>query len=153
MERVHETADYTGKTLFQRSWRWCFSAWQSQSLAGTKLVTRKLPRSNILLYMLIWIRNFWCVILLDWQVWSSLMLYRKILDAIEENDYDNLMKRAYVGRTKKLLTLPLAYSKSFSVSRTWSLSDFTRIQWLFPFCAYWLSSTSSPTVCTMLSPC
>ncbi|RVW48639.1 Phytoene synthase, chloroplastic [Vitis vinifera] len=28
-----------------------------------------------------------------WPVWSSLLLYRKILDAIEENDYDNLTKR------------------------------------------------------------
>ncbi|KAL2540852.1 Phytoene synthase [Abeliophyllum distichum] len=41
-----------------------------------------------------------------WPVWSSLMLYRMILDAIEKNDYDNLTKRAYVGRTKKLVTLP-----------------------------------------------
>ncbi|MED6134325.1 platinum sensitivity [Stylosanthes scabra] len=49
-----------------------------------------------------------------WPVWSSLILYRKILDAIEENDYDNLTKRAYVGRTKKLLTLPLAYTRSLS---------------------------------------
>ncbi|KAE8705693.1 Phytoene synthase [Hibiscus syriacus] len=38
------------------------------------------------------------------------ILYRKILDAIEENDYNNLSKRAYVGRSKKLLSLPLAYT-------------------------------------------
>ena len=50
------------------------------------------------------------------QVWSSLLLYRKILDAIEENDYDNLTKRAYVGRTKKLLMLPLAYSRAQSAT-------------------------------------
>ncbi|XVE78763.1 hypothetical protein DITRI_Ditri14bG0004000 [Diplodiscus trichospermus] len=49
-----------------------------------------------------------------WPVWSSLILYRKILDAIEDNDYDNLTKRAYVGRTKKLLTLPLAYTRALS---------------------------------------
>ncbi|CAH2040938.1 unnamed protein product [Thlaspi arvense] len=49
-----------------------------------------------------------------WPVWSSLLLYRKILDAIEENDYDNLTKRAYVGRTRKLLMLPLAYSRAMS---------------------------------------
>ncbi|XVF69798.1 hypothetical protein PTKIN_Ptkin11bG0110300 [Pterospermum kingtungense] len=49
-----------------------------------------------------------------WPVWSSLLLYRKILDAIEDNDYDNLTKRAYIGRTKKLLTLPLAYKKALS---------------------------------------
>ncbi|KDP26944.1 hypothetical protein JCGZ_21037 [Jatropha curcas] len=47
-----------------------------------------------------------------WPVWSCLMLYREILDAIEDNDYDNLTKRAYVGRTKKLLTLPLAYTRA-----------------------------------------
>ncbi|KAK1435209.1 hypothetical protein QVD17_00970 [Tagetes erecta] len=51
-----------------------------------------------------------------WTVWSALMLYRDILDAIEENDYDNLTKRAYVGRTKKILMLPLAYTKSVSPS-------------------------------------
>ncbi|XP_057484367.1 phytoene synthase 2, chloroplastic-like [Actinidia eriantha] len=50
-----------------------------------------------------------------WPVWSSLLLYRKILDAIEDNNYDNLTKRAYVGRTKKLLMLPLAYTRSVSV--------------------------------------
>ncbi|XVF04553.1 hypothetical protein REPUB_Repub05bG0093400 [Reevesia pubescens] len=49
-----------------------------------------------------------------WPVWSSLLLYGKILDAIEDNDYDNLTKRAYVGRTKKLLTLPLAYTRALS---------------------------------------
>jgi phytoene synthase len=38
------------------------------------------------------------------------------LDAIEDNDYDNFTKRAYVGRTKKLLTLPLAYTKAQSMS-------------------------------------
>ncbi|KAL6203937.1 hypothetical protein ACLB2K_021207 [Fragaria x ananassa] len=47
-----------------------------------------------------------------WPVWSSLLIYRNILDAIEENDYDNLTKRAYVGRAKKLLMLPMAYTKS-----------------------------------------
>lgn len=49
-----------------------------------------------------------------WPVWSSLMLYRKILEAIEENDYNNFTKRAYVRRSKKLLTLPLAYTKAIS---------------------------------------
>ncbi|PWA35064.1 squalene/phytoene synthase [Artemisia annua] len=51
-----------------------------------------------------------------WPVWSSLLLYRSILDAIEENDYDNMTKRAYVGRTKKLLMLPLSYTRSVSTS-------------------------------------
>lgn len=49
-----------------------------------------------------------------WPVWSSLMLYREILEAIEENDYNNFTKRAYVGRSKKFLALPLAYTKSIS---------------------------------------
>jgi phytoene synthase len=53
-----------------------------------------------------------------WPVWSALMLYREILDAIEDNDYDNLTKRAYVGRTKKLLMLPLAYTRSLSPPTT-----------------------------------
>ncbi|KAF3638633.1 Phytoene synthase, chloroplastic [Capsicum annuum] len=50
-----------------------------------------------------------------WPVWSSLILYRKILDAIEENDYDNLTKRAYVGRAKKLATLPVSYARALSL--------------------------------------
>lgn len=47
-----------------------------------------------------------------WPVWSTLILYRKILDAIEENDYDNLTKRAYVGRAKKLVSLPISYARA-----------------------------------------
>ncbi|KAI5059028.1 hypothetical protein GOP47_0025347 [Adiantum capillus-veneris] len=44
-----------------------------------------------------------------WPVWASLILYRQILDAIEANDYDNFTKRAYVGKWKKLISLPAAY--------------------------------------------
>uniref|UniRef100_A0A0D9WUD5 15-cis-phytoene synthase n=1 Tax=Leersia perrieri TaxID=77586 RepID=A0A0D9WUD5_9ORYZ len=47
-----------------------------------------------------------------WPVWASLLLYRQILDEIEANDYNNFTKRAYVGKTKKLLALPVAYGKS-----------------------------------------
>ncbi|KAE9615082.1 hypothetical protein Lal_00048437 [Lupinus albus] len=47
-----------------------------------------------------------------WPVWASLMLYRQILDEIEANDYNNFTKRAYVGKAKKLLSLPIAYAKS-----------------------------------------
>lgn len=47
-----------------------------------------------------------------WPVWASLLLYRQILDEIEANDYNNFTKRAYVSKTKKLLALPVAYSKS-----------------------------------------
>lgn len=48
------------------------------------------------------------------QVWSSLMLYRMILDSIESNDYDNLTKRAFVGGTRKLMALPEAFTRSLS---------------------------------------
>jgi phytoene synthase len=41
-----------------------------------------------------------------WPVWSALDLYRKILDVIEENNYDVFTKRAYVPTFRKLLTLP-----------------------------------------------
>ncbi|KAL3697976.1 hypothetical protein R1sor_012052 [Riccia sorocarpa] len=47
-----------------------------------------------------------------WPVWASLILYRQILDAIEANDYNNFTKRAYVGKTKKLLSLPAAYARA-----------------------------------------
>nr|ATN29025.1 phytoene synthase [Zoysia matrella] len=47
-----------------------------------------------------------------WPVWASLLLYRQILDEIEANDYNNFTKRAYVGKGKKLLALPVAYGKS-----------------------------------------
>ncbi|CAL1373172.1 unnamed protein product [Linum trigynum] len=49
-----------------------------------------------------------------WPVWTALLVYRSILDEIEENDYDNLNKRAYVGKGKKLLMLPLAYTRAQS---------------------------------------
>ncbi|XAR73617.1 15-cis-phytoene synthase [Bertholletia excelsa] len=47
-----------------------------------------------------------------WPVWASLLLYRKILDEIEANDYNNFTRRAYVSKPKKLLALPIAYAKS-----------------------------------------
>jgi len=47
-----------------------------------------------------------------WPVWASLLLYRRILDEIEANDYNNFTKRAYVGKVKKIAALPLAYAKS-----------------------------------------
>ncbi|KAJ9508846.1 hypothetical protein QJQ45_028162 [Haematococcus lacustris] len=39
-----------------------------------------------------------------WPVWSALILYRQILDAIEKNDYDNFSQRAYVSKAKKMAT-------------------------------------------------
>ncbi|GJN35569.1 hypothetical protein PR202_gb24358 [Eleusine coracana subsp. coracana] len=47
-----------------------------------------------------------------WPVLASLFLYRQILDAIEANDYNNFTKRAYVGKAKKLLSLPMAYARA-----------------------------------------
>ncbi|KAE9606073.1 putative 15-cis-phytoene synthase [Lupinus albus] len=47
-----------------------------------------------------------------WPVWASLLLYRQILDEIEANDYNNFTKRAYVGKAKKLLSLPISYARS-----------------------------------------
>nr|ACE75885.1 phytoene synthase [Solanum lycopersicum]CAA42969.1 phytoene synthase [Solanum lycopersicum] len=35
-------------------------------------------------------------------VWASLVLYRKILDEIEANDYNNFTKRAYVSKSKQV---------------------------------------------------
>ncbi|BBG99788.1 PHYTOENE SYNTHASE [Prunus dulcis] len=37
---------------------------------------------------------------------------RQILDAIEANGYDNFTKRAYVGKAKKLVSLPVAYGRA-----------------------------------------
>ncbi|XP_068639702.1 phytoene synthase 2, chloroplastic [Aristolochia californica] len=51
-----------------------------------------------------------------WPVWASLLLYRQILDEIEANDYNNFTKRAYVSKTKKIMALPMAYTKSLMSS-------------------------------------
>lgn len=42
-----------------------------------------------------------------WPVWTALILYRQILDYIENNGYDNFNKRAYVPKNRKLLYLPV----------------------------------------------
>ena len=44
-----------------------------------------------------------------WPVWTSLRLYRGILDAIKALDYDVFQHRAYVGRLGKMLELPRSY--------------------------------------------
>ncbi|MBE9077615.1 phytoene synthase [Romeria aff. gracilis LEGE 07310] len=43
-----------------------------------------------------------------WPVWSALILYRKILDVIVENDYDVFNRRAFVPKVRKALCLPKA---------------------------------------------
>ncbi|KAA8491175.1 All-trans-phytoene synthase [Porphyridium purpureum] len=45
-------------------------------------------------------------------VQASLEIYRKILDVIEENGYDNFTKRAYVPKSEKLMMLPGCYFRS-----------------------------------------
>lgn len=52
------------------------------------------------------------------QVWASLLLYQQILDEIEANDYNNFTRRAYVGKPKKILALPVAYAKALVPPRT-----------------------------------
>lgn len=45
-------------------------------------------------------------------VWTSLMLYQGILNAIERNDYDVFNKRAYVKKPVKIASLPIAWLRS-----------------------------------------
>lgn len=51
----------------------------------------------------------------------SLDAYGKILDKIEENDYDSLTKRAYVDKWEKLSIIPFSWYRTLDVSRTWPL--------------------------------
>jgi len=47
-----------------------------------------------------------------WPVWAALDVYRNILDAIEENGYDNFSKRAYVPKMAKFAMLPQSFLKA-----------------------------------------
>lgn len=47
-----------------------------------------------------------------WPVWTALVLYRQILDAIEANDYNNFTQRAYVRKWRKLISLPEAFMRA-----------------------------------------
>ena len=42
-------------------------------------------------------------------VWTSLRLYRGILNSIEKNNYDVFNNRAYVKSWEKFLNLPISY--------------------------------------------
>ena len=44
-----------------------------------------------------------------WPVWTSLRLYRGILDAIERIDYDVFNHRAYVSKLAKFADLPRSF--------------------------------------------
>ena len=48
-----------------------------------------------------------------WPVWTSLRLYRKILNSIENLDYDVFNNRAFVSKTIKAIEIPI----SFLISR------------------------------------
>lgn len=50
---------------------------------------------------------------------ASLDMYRQILDAIEENDFDNFHRRAYVSKLKKALTLPVSCLRVQETEGTW----------------------------------
>jgi phytoene synthase len=47
-----------------------------------------------------------------WPVWSALMLYQGILDAIECNDYDVFSQRAFVPKWTKMCYLPIAWLRA-----------------------------------------
>lgn len=47
-----------------------------------------------------------------WPVWSSLLVYSKILDAIEDNQYDVFTQRAYVSNARKIVCLPSAWFRA-----------------------------------------
>ncbi len=44
-----------------------------------------------------------------WPVWTSLRLYRGILDSIEQLDYDVFNNRAYVNKWMKILDIPISF--------------------------------------------
>lgn len=44
-----------------------------------------------------------------WPVWTALMQYQGILDAIARNQYDVFNQRAFVSTPKKILCLPLSW--------------------------------------------
>ena len=47
-----------------------------------------------------------------WPVWAAQVLYSKILDVIEQNDYDVFNRRAFVPTLKKLTCLPATLVRS-----------------------------------------
>ena len=52
-----------------------------------------------------------------WPIWTSLRLYRGILDSIERLDYDVFNNRAYVNSWIKFLNLPISYWITISEER------------------------------------
>lgn len=54
-------------------------------------------------------------------VQTSLDAYGRILDKIEENDYDSLTKRAYVDKWEKLSIIPFSWYRTTEISRFFPL--------------------------------
>jgi 15-cis-phytoene synthase len=54
-------------------------------------------------------------------VQTSLDAYGRILDKIEENNYDSLTQRAYVDKWEKLSIIPFSWYRTTDVSRTFPL--------------------------------
>ena len=53
----------------------------------------------------------------------SLDAYGKILDKIEENNYDSLTKRAYVGKWEKLAGIPASWYRTLDIAKMLPLPD------------------------------
>ena len=53
----------------------------------------------------------------------SLDAYGKILDKIEENNYDSLTKRAYVGKWEKLAGIPASWCRTQDISKMLPLPE------------------------------
>jgi len=51
-------------------------------------------------------------------VQTSLDAYGKILEKIEENEYDSLTKRAYVDKFEKIFVIPFSWYRTQDISRT-----------------------------------
>ena len=51
----------------------------------------------------------WLSVDARWPIWTSLRLYRGILDSIEKLDYDVFNNRAYVNKMVKIINLPISY--------------------------------------------
>tara|TARA_Y100001968_G_scaffold329597_1_gene379294 strand:- start:363 stop:1304 length:942 start_codon:yes stop_codon:yes gene_type:complete len=52
-----------------------------------------------------------------WPIWTSLTLYRGILDSIEKLDYDVFNNRAYVNNLMKFINLPMCFLMSIGDER------------------------------------
>ncbi len=59
----------------------------------------------------------WLSVDARWPIWTSLRLYRGILDSIEKLDYDVFNNRAYVNKGVKIVNLPISFLLSVSNER------------------------------------